>query len=114
MQMRRTIFSMLVALGWLFQQPAIAEELLLTNAHIVDPKAHKVRTGALLIRDGVIVGAPVRAPRNFAGQVLNLKGKWIIPGLNDLHTHSFGNPPFMADGDTPGTERISTQPDLPA
>lgn len=109
MQTRRTIFSVLVALGWLFQHPAVAEELLLTNAHIVDPKAHKVRTGALLIRDGVIVGAPVRAPRNFAGQVLNLKGKWIIPGLNDLHTHSFGNPPFMVDGDTPGTASISTR-----
>ena len=98
-------FERTVSLACLVQQPAAAQELLLTNAHIVDPKARKVRTGALLIRDGVIVGTPSRAPRNFSGQILYLKGKWIIPGLNDLHTHSFGNPPFMADGDTPGTAK---------
>jgi imidazolonepropionase-like amidohydrolase len=109
MKMRHAFFSALLILACLFQQSAAAAELLLINAHIVDPKARKVRSSALLIRDGVIVGAPVRAPRHFTGEVIDLKGKWIIPGLNDLHTHSFGNPPFGPNGDIPGTPGIAVR-----
>jgi imidazolonepropionase-like amidohydrolase len=98
----------LLVLAGLFQQPAAAEELLLTNAHIVDPKARKIRSGALHIRDGVIVATPLRAPRDFAGQIIDLKGKWIIPGLNDMHTHSFGNQPFHAQ-DVPGTPGVAVR-----
>lgn len=87
-------------------QPATSE-LLLINANIVDPRARTIRKGNLLIRDGVIAAAPAKAPANFAGQVIDLKGKWVIPGLNDMHVHSFGNPPFSADSDTPGTAAIA-------
>ena len=70
---------------------ALAQDLFLTNAHLVDPAAQEVRQGSLLIRDGVIVGAPDQAPADFSGETVDLEGKWVLPGLNDLHTHSFGN-----------------------
>jgi imidazolonepropionase-like amidohydrolase len=108
MKVRRVLFPVYLILACLLQQPADAAELLLTNAHIVDPKARKVRNGALYIRDGVIVATPLRAPRDFAGQIVDLKGKWIIPGLNDMHTHSFGNQPFSAQ-DTPGTPGVAVR-----
>jgi len=93
----------------LLLQPAAAsaaDELLLVNAHIVDPETREVRQGALLIRDGIIVAAPAKAPKDFAGRVLDLTGKWVIPGLNDLHVHSYGNLPTDF---APGTAGIAAR-----
>jgi imidazolonepropionase-like amidohydrolase len=86
---------------------AAAQELLLVNARIVDPETRTVREGALHIRDGVIVDAPATPPLPFTGEVVDLKGKWVIPGLNDLHVHSFGNISPARDGDFPGTPAIA-------
>ena len=68
-----------------------AQDLFLTGAQLVDPATGKVSTGNLLILDGKIAGRPAEPPENFAGETLELTGKWILPGLHDLHTHSFGN-----------------------
>lgn len=76
---------------------ALAQDLFLTNAQIVDPAAQEVRQGNLLIRDGLIAGEPEQAPADFSGETVDLDGKWVIPGLNDLHTHSYGN---MGPGNT--------------
>lgn len=84
-----------------------AQDLFLTNARIVDPAAREVRDGSLLIVDGVITGSPARPPAGFAGATVDLEGKWVIPGLADLHTHSYGN---MAPGrvfDGPGTATVA-------
>lgn len=88
---------------------AAAQDLFLTNARIVDPAAEEVREGNLLIVDGRIVGSPARAPADFAGETIDLEGNWVIPGLIDLHTHSYGN---MAPGNAfegPGTAVIASR-----
>lgn len=43
----------------------------------------------------------------FEGEVLDLQGKWVIPGLNDLHTLAYGN--MAPDGvfDSPGVEVVA-------
>ena len=82
-------------------------DLFLSGARIVDPAAREVRLGNLLISNGRIAGNPRQAPADFAGETLELDGRWIIPGLVDLHTHSYGN---MAPGnafDAPGTATIA-------
>ncbi len=82
---------------------ARAQDLFIENARIVDPVAEQVRVGTLLVLDGVIAGSPARAPSAFRGETLDASGNWLIPGLVDLHTHSYGN---MAPGnvfDGPGT-----------
>ncbi len=87
--------------------PLLAQDLFLTNARIVDPAAQEIRDGNLLIEGGVIIGSPDRAPDDFAGETIDVAGQWVIPGLNDLHTHAYGN---MAPGqvfDSPGTEVVS-------
>jgi imidazolonepropionase-like amidohydrolase len=66
-------------------------ELYLVNANLVDPAAREVRRGNLLIRDGRIASAPAKPPADFKGRTLDLSGKWVIPGLVDLHTHTYGN-----------------------
>jgi len=87
--------------------PAVAQDLFLTNARIVDPAAQEIRSGNLLIEEGIIVGSPDRAPDGFGGETIDLAGQWVIPGLNDLHTHAYGN---MAPGntfDSPGTAVVA-------
>jgi len=68
-----------------------AQELLLSNANIVDPKTKSVRQGHLLIENETIIATLEKVPENFTGQIIDIKNQWIIPGLNELHTHSFGN-----------------------
>ncbi len=93
------------ALAW----PAGAQDLFLADAHIVDPAKREIRRGNLLVLGGRIVGEPSSVPADFDGPALDVSGKWIIPGLVDLHTHSYGN---MAPGnvfDTPGTAAIAVR-----
>jgi imidazolonepropionase-like amidohydrolase len=68
-----------------------AQELLLTNANIIDPKTEQIRQGHLLIENKTITATLQSIPKNFTGQIIDVKNKWVIPGLNELHTHSFGN-----------------------
>lgn len=68
-----------------------AQELLLTNANIVDPKTEQVTKGHLLIKNRRVSGTVQEIPVNFTGQIIDINDKWIIPGLNELHTHSFGD-----------------------
>jgi len=68
-----------------------AQKLLLTNANIIDPQMEQVRQGHLLIENETIVATLQTIPENFTGQIIDINNKWIIPGLNELHTHSFGN-----------------------
>jgi imidazolonepropionase-like amidohydrolase len=94
--LRLPCFLLLVILAALGPSTSVAaaetpEDLYLVNARLVDPAARRVRHGNLLIRNGVIVSTPRRPPADFTGRTLDLKGKWVIPGLIDLHTHTYGN-----------------------
>lgn len=98
-------------LGW---APAIStgavstDAWALDNARIVDPRAGTVVRGALLIEADRIVGRVEKLPSDFSGTVVDIEGRFVIPGLIDAHVHSFGN---MALGNatevlyTPGVAR---------
>ncbi|MEP7218471.1 MAG: amidohydrolase family protein, partial [Bacteroidota bacterium] len=66
-------------------------QLLLKNARIVDPARREIYSGAIVIDNGKIASILKEAPSAFKGRVIDLAGKWVIPGLNDMHVHSFGN-----------------------
>lgn len=87
--------------------PAAPQDLVLTNAQIVDPQSRTVTEGSLWIRDGRIAGVGPQAPEDAPGERIDAAGRWIIPGLVDLHTHSFGNsaPGGVSDGG--GTEETA-------
>ena len=95
---------------WLFG-PVQDQALLLENARIVDPASQSVQSGHLLIQDGRIEAILESAPLDFGGQRIDIQGKWVIPGLADMHTHSFGNASPAASGGvqylgTPGTAKM--------
>jgi imidazolonepropionase-like amidohydrolase len=70
---------------------ARAQDLLLVNAKVIDPDARTVVPGNLLVRDGKIAGFPGSPPAGFAGRTVDVGGRWVLPALSDLHTHSYGN-----------------------
>jgi imidazolonepropionase-like amidohydrolase len=88
---------------------ASPQDLVLTNGQIVDPATRTVTRGAIWIRDGRIAGRGPSAPANAPGDRIDVNGRWIIPGLVDAHTHSFGNaaPPRVFDGG--GTESTAVR-----
>lgn len=79
---------MLGALAWagrLFAQ-APPELLALTNASVVDVRTGKVLPGMTVVfRDGRIRSVGSAAPPGV--RTLDLRGKYLLPGLVDAHTH---------------------------
>ncbi len=68
-----------------------AQDLYVRDARALDLVAQEVLEGNLLISGDTIVAWTASPPANFSGSVIEAAGKWIIPGLHDLHTHSVGN-----------------------
>jgi imidazolonepropionase-like amidohydrolase len=102
-------FASVALVVWALALPVAAQDLVLTNANIVDPSTRTVVRGALWIEGGRIVGRGADAPASAPGARIDVGGRWVIPGLVDLHTHSFGNfaPPAVVDA--VGTERMATR-----
>lgn len=66
-------------------------DLLLEGGEIVFPDIG-VRTGSVGIKDGRIVALLAPGERMQAGEVVDCRGKWVMPGLIDPHTHiGFGS-----------------------
>jgi len=82
---------LLATLALLLAQPLVAQELLLTDARLVDPRTETVQSGALFIRGDTIAAILDVPPPDFDGDVLDVGGRYVIPGLFDLHVHSYGN-----------------------
>lgn len=71
----------------------------IVHARLVDPDGRTVRPGHLRLQGGRI--AEVRrgpAPATGPG-VLDVGGRWVMPGLVDLHVHGWGNPSPTAGPD---------------
>jgi imidazolonepropionase-like amidohydrolase len=65
-----------------------SDPLALTNANVVNVRDGRITAGAtIVLRDGRI--ASIQAAGTPAGvRVLDLKGKYVLPGLIDAHTHA--------------------------
>ncbi len=72
--------------------PASAQDIFLVGGMLVDPATETVSSENLLILGGAIAGRPDEPPAGFAGRVLDVSSKWVIPGLHDLHVHANANP----------------------
>jgi len=63
------------------------EPLALTNANVVDVRDGKVRAGVtLVLRDGRIESIGTGAAPGGV-RALNVRGRYVLPGLVDAHTH---------------------------
>jgi imidazolonepropionase-like amidohydrolase len=61
--------------------------VLITNATIIDGKGEIIEGASILMRDGKIarVGKNIDAPSN--ARVIDGTGKWVTPGIIDVHSH---------------------------
>jgi imidazolonepropionase-like amidohydrolase len=81
--------TMLAALG--ISQAASAQNLYITNARVLNVGARTESTQNVLLRDGKIAAFPPSRPQDFQGPVIDAGGRWVMPALSDMHTHSVGN-----------------------
>jgi dihydroorotase len=58
---------------------------ILQNGRLIDPVNSVDGPGDLWIEDGIIVSPREHIPEN--SQVFDVKGKWVVPGLIDMHVH---------------------------
>ena len=77
-------------------ETATAQNLYITNARVLHVGTRVESTRNVLIRDGLIAGFPSNQPKDFKGAVVDAGGRWVMPALSDMHTHSVGN--FMPPG----------------
>ena len=62
-------------------------EKLLTGATVFDGSGRTPRVEDIAIADGKIVARGVNLDASNAAEVLDLRDKWLMPGLLDIHTH---------------------------
>jgi imidazolonepropionase-like amidohydrolase len=84
--MIRTILS--AAILSLLASSAAAETVQLRAGHLIDPGTGSVtHDRSLIVTDGKIVAdEPWRGARA-DGKLIDWSGKWVLPGLIDMHTH---------------------------
>ena len=68
--------------------PLAAQDLYIRNARISTRRLEPEVTGNILIQGGVITGFPKEKPGGYRGPELDAGGRWVIPALTDMHTHS--------------------------
>jgi dihydroorotase len=65
-----------------------AEALVITGGRVIDPANRIDDTLAVAIKDGRIASVSREVPKEFAkARVIDAKGKWVVPGLMDMHVH---------------------------
>ncbi len=90
--MKSFVVGTILALALAQGPRAAAETLALIGATVVDPaRAGSIADGAVVIRDDRVAAVggrdDVEVPAD--ARVVDLTGKWIVPGLIDAHIHFF-------------------------
>jgi dihydroorotase len=65
-----------------------APSLLITNGRVIDPANGIDDHLCIAIEHGRIMSVSPKSPENFvAARAIDAKGKWVVPGLMDMHVH---------------------------
>ena len=67
--------------------PLAAQDLTITNAHIVVGNGTVIERGSIVVRGGKIVSVAAGAPASTSGQVIDAKGMSAMAGFIDAHRH---------------------------
>ncbi|MGX5202512.1 amidohydrolase [Aliikangiella sp. IMCC44632] len=88
-------------------QPLESQDFLITNATILIGNGERVNNGSLWIKGGKVeaVGVNLAAPEGISQ--IDVKGKWITPGLIDVHSHLGVYPSPSHEGNSDGNEMTS-------
>jgi len=74
-------------------------DVVLKNGHVIDPKNNINAVRDVAIKDQKIAAVAVNIDASKATKVVDVKGLYVVPGLIDLHVHTFyGDGPNYRDG----------------
>ena len=62
-------------------------DLLFSGATVFDGEGTPGRVEDVAVNSGVIVARGLNLPHDAAKKVIDAKGKWLLPGMLDIHTH---------------------------
>ena len=85
--MKRYTLILLACLMFSAIVPLAAQDITITNAHIVVANGTVIERGSIVVRGGKIVSVAPGAPGTPAGQVIDAKGMSAMPGFIDAHRH---------------------------
>ena len=81
----------LVCVGLTFwATAAAAQNLVITNARILDGKGGAIERGSVVVRDGKIVSVAAGTAAAQGARVIDVKGMTVMPGFIDSHRHPIG------------------------
>src|SRR5687767_2432704 len=69
---------------------AAAQNLVITNARILDGKGGAIERGSVVVRDGKIVSVAAGTATAQGARVIDVKGMTVMPGFIDSHRHPIG------------------------
>lgn len=84
--LRKIILTVFVALS--LSSVLAAQDLLLKNVNVVDPKSQTIQKRNVLIHDGNIKSVTEESLENYSGDSLDLSGKYLSPSFSDMHVHA--------------------------
>jgi imidazolonepropionase-like amidohydrolase len=61
--------------------------VILTGATILDGVGGRIEPGEILLENGKVAALGRQVPRPAGALVIDARGKWVTPGLIDVHTH---------------------------
>lgn len=79
-----------------------AQNLVITNARVLDGTGRVIERGVVVVRDGKIASVSAEAPAGASGRRIDAGGKTVMPGFVDAHRHLVqGNPVQWLDERAP-------------
>jgi imidazolonepropionase-like amidohydrolase len=87
--MRAFLNVLLLALVVLSPRAGSAQTLTITHAMVVDTVTGKIAADATVVIRGNRIASVVRGARPNGGSVVDARGRYLIPGLWDMHTHVY-------------------------
>ena len=69
-------------------------DLLIRGGELIDPGSGRQGPYDVAVRGGVVVAVEKAIPATAAAEVIDAAGKYVVPGLVDLHTHLYSGSTF--------------------
>jgi imidazolonepropionase-like amidohydrolase len=96
MKRRRLTVGLLTGICGLFAVgTAGAQDLVVSNARILDGAGGEIANGTIVVEDGVIVSVGASAAPSGAANVIDAGGRTVMPGFIDAHRHLGAAPPDL-------------------
>ena len=86
-----------IALGMCLCAASGAQDLVVTNARIVDGAGGVIENGTVVIDDGVITAVDAGSASLAGATVIDAEGRTVMPGFIDAHRHLGGGAPNWLD-----------------